>query len=314
MKKITTIGGGGGQFVLLSALKTIPDIEITSIVSMADSGGSTGRLRDELGALPPGDVLKALLALSTLPPDVVRDLLLRRFSSGVLSGHNAGNMLLTILSQYSGSFVEAVKTIGELLQIRGTVIPVTVGSLTLRARLEDGTVVVGETNIDIPKDRPIGRIRELWLEPNALALPQALAAVRDADYICISPGDLFTSILPVLLVHGVADAFRETKAQVIYFCNIMTKNGETHGFTLRNFIEELERYAGRRIDVVFAHGGDALPVTLLDRYRAEGAHPVAADLADGDGERRVIVSDLVAAGTLLRHDPQKIVATLRTVL
>lgn len=313
MKKITTIGGGTGQFALLSALRDLPDVHITAVVSMADSGGSTGRLRDQLGALPPGDVLKALLALSTIPGDVARELLLHRFEAGALSGHNAGNMLLTILSQYSGSFVEAVRSVGELLHIRGNVLPATVGSITLRARLEDGTVVIGETNIDVPNGRSLARIKEVWLEPNAIAFPEAIRAIADADYVLLGPGDLYTSLIPVLLVHGIADALRETHARLILLGNTMTKPGETEGFTLKNFVTEIERFATRRLDVVVAHRGD-IPADLLERYRDQGSAPVVPDIPDGDGGRRVIIADLLAPGTLARHDPGKIVKALSPLL
>lgn len=310
--KIVTLGGGTGQFTLLQALRDFP-LEITAIVSMADSGGSSGRLRDELGALPPGDILKALLALSTLPGNTARELLLHRFSEGALKDHNAGNMLLTILSQYSGSFLDAVKALGEILKIKGTVLPVTVGQITLRARLENGEEIVGEKNIDVPDSPTRPRIKEVWLEPNSFALSETLRAIKDADRLFIAPGDLYTSIIPVLLVRGVKEALKESRAQIIYVCNTMTKPGETTGLRASDFVRIIENHSGRKLDALICNS--ARPnEAVTARYMTERREPVEVDLsADWDG-RQVISADLLAAGELARHNPLKIASILRPFL
>ncbi len=303
MRHIVTIGGGTGQFTLLSGLKVLPETALTAVVSMADSGGSSGRLRDEFGALPPGDVLKALLALSGLPGDVARDLLQHRFADGALAGHTSGNMLLTMLASYSGSFLEAVRALGAMLQVQGEVLPVTTGNITLRARLSDGTVLVGETAIDVPSDKARPRIAEVWLEPNALALPQVAAAIKTADVVALGPGDLYTSVLPVLLVRGVAQALRETRARLAYVCNTMTKPGETDGYTAAQFVAAVERALGRPVDTVVVNA--ALPeAEVAARYAAEGAFPVENDMTG----RHVLAADLLRKAELARHDPEKLAA------
>ncbi len=303
MKRIVTIGGGTGQFTLLSGLKRLPDAELTAVVSMADSGGSSGRLRDELGALPPGDVLKAMLALSDLPGDVARDLLQHRFAAGALGGHTSGNMLLTMLASYSGSFLEAVRALGEMLQVRGAVLPVTTGNITLRARLADGSVLVGETAIDVPADKLRPRIAEVWLEPNALALPQVTSALKSADLVALGPGDLYTSVIPVLLVRGVADALRETRAKIVFVCNTMTKPGETDGFTAAKFVAAVERALGRNVDTVLVNAAVPEPA-VAQRYAVQGSFPVENDLAG----RHVLAADFLRKAELARHDPEKLAA------
>lgn len=303
--KIVTIGGGTGQFTLLHALRGIPDQNITAIVSMADSGGSSGRLRDELGALPPGDILKALLALSDLPGGGAREMLLHRFSQGSLANHNAGNMLLTILAQYSGNFLDAVKALGEILKIKGTVLPVTIGQITLRARLEDGTEIVGEKNIDVPEEFNRPRIKEVWLEPNAFALGETLRAIREADTIIISPGDIFTSVVPVFLVRGVKEALQESRAKTIYVCNTMTKPGETDGFKVSDFIKTIEKYSGKKINTVLCNNSRPSE-SVLARYALENSRPVTVDTEESWDGRNIISADILADGELARHNPGKI--------
>lgn len=311
--KIVTIGGGTGQFTLLQSLRNFPNLEVTAIVSMADSGGSSGRLRDELGALPPGDILKALLALSSLPGNTARELLLHRFSKGTLRDHNAGNMLLTILSQYSGSFLDAVKALGEILKVRGTVLPVTTGQITLRARLENGQEIVGEKNIDIPDSPQRSRIKDVWLEPNAFALSETLRAIKEAEVLLISPGDLFTSIVPVFLVRGIKEALQEFRGKIIYICNTMTKPGETNEFKVSDFIKTIETYSGRIIDTVLCN--PAKPSKdVLNRYALENSYPVIIDNKKSWDGRKIIAADMLADGELARHNPEKIAAFLGSIL
>lgn len=312
--KITSIGGGTGHFVLLSALKQIPGAEITAVVCMSDSGGSTGRIRDELGALPPGDILKALLALSTIEQTAIRSMMLQRFTAGALAGHNAGNMLLTVLSQYSGNFLDAIAAVGELLRVRGTVFPVTVGQLTLRAELEDGSLIIGETNIDIPKHDPNLKIKRVWLEPNAMMLPQVGSAIANADAIVIGPGDLYTSLIPVLLVQGVREAIARSTGKRIYVANTMTKPGETTHLVLSDFVRLLESYLGGPVDVVVTNS-ETTPDYVLKRYTAEGAEPVKNDLPQFFEGREIVSAPLLTrGGELARHDPGKLARALESVL
>ncbi len=312
MKRIVTIGGGTGHYTLLTALRDIEDVFPMAVVSMADSGGSSGKLRDQYGSLPSGDVLQALLALSGLRGNsekIVRDILTTRFTRDPFQGHNAGNFLLTWMFQYGGSFYSAVQTLGELLKVRGRVIPATVGNITLKAELENGEVIIGETNIDCPKHDASVRIKSVFLEPNALAFSKATEAIEGAEKIIIGPGDLYTSIIPVLLINGIKESLRATKAEKIYIANIMTKKGETDNFCASNFWSEVEKYAGVKMDKVIVNNATADP-ELLAKYEAENKMLVKDNLSDN--EPLAIKADLLSSkGDLLRHDADKLKEVLK---
>ena len=308
--RIVTIGGGTGQFALLSALKNIPGIEISAIVSMVDSGGSTGKLRDEYGVLPPGDVLKCLIALS--PYKDARDILQTRFESGKLKNHNAGNLLLVFLSQYLGNdFRLAIEELGRILNIKGKVLPVTTDKATLVAELENGQMIFSESEIDLRGSAGLpaqaGKIKKTFLVPHSGRMeinPEAENAIEKADYIFIGPGDLFTSITPNFLVPGVAESFRKSKAKIVYILNIMTKYAETNGFTAKDFVEKIEKYLGRRVDCVLAN--DRRPQSsVMKKYKKEKARLVEIDLKSG-GSRKIIAEDLITDGELARHDVKKL--------
>lgn len=309
LKKIVTIGGGSGQYVLLSGLRDMEGVDITAIVSMVDSGGSTGRLRDELGVLPPGDVLKCVLALSP-HREFARNILYKRFNGDSrLKGHNAGNMLLTILSQYAGNFPDGVKALGEVLEIKGVVLPVTTDKATLAAELTDGTFLYGENAIDVPRGGQREKIKKTFLVPHhsesITVHPPVISAINGADYIVIGPGDLYTSITPNFLISGVKEALQETKAAIIYVVNIMTKFGETDNFTGRDFIENLEQSIGRKID--FALFNSARPDDeILKQYEKQKASLVENNDFDFQ-ERKIIKGDLLnISGNIARHDSKKL--------
>jgi len=313
--KIITIGGGTGQFTLLSALRELADIDITAIVSMVDSGGSTGKLRDEYGVLPPGDILKCLIALS--PYKEAREILQSRFSvHDRLRGHNAGNLLLTFLTQYlSNNFVEATKALGEILAVKGKVLPVTTDKATLVAELEDGRHVYSESAIDVGREKR-GKIRKTFLVPHTGHLEvsaEALAEIAAADFIIIGPGDLYTSVIPNFLVPGVREAIEKSAAKLIYIANIMTKFGETHGFTVRSFVDEVERHLGKRVDALVANSRIPDDETL-HKYSVEGAEPVRFDMADALAEREIVLADLISDGDLARHDVFKLQKVLGGVI
>ena len=268
MRSIVTIGGGTGQFTLLSGLKKYP-VRLTAIVSMSDNGGSTGILRDELGVLPPGDVRQCLTALSESDL-MLRSLFNYRFDQGAMSGHNFGNLFLSALEKVTGSFEEAVRVASSVLAIRGEVIPVTTKKVSLVCGA-GASEAVGEHAIDT------GTIERmsLRLEPAAYANPKAVAAIETADCIVIGPGDLYTSVIPNLLAKGLASAINEAKAPVVYNCNLMNKPGHTDSFGVIDYINEIERYIGAgRID--FVTYNDRRPDSeLLNRYlNAEGRTPV----------------------------------------
>jgi uncharacterized cofD-like protein len=314
-----TIGGGSGQFILLSGLRDLEDIQITAIVSMADSGGSTGRLRDELGILPPGDILKCILALSPYQR-ACRSILLKRFKKDRrLEGHSAGNMLLTMLSRYTGNFPTGVAALAEILDVDGTILPVTIDRATLVAELTDGKRIYGEEAIDLPRGNQREQIKEVFLVPHHHAsisvYPPVLDAIQEADYIFIGPGDLFTSIIPNLIVPGVKEALKATGAKIYFIINIMTKFGETHLFSGKDFINSLEGRLERKFDGII--GNRTKPTQgVLDIYSEQKSDFVHKDPTDPFWEKRELYfRDVLDSNTrIARHDPKKLSRLIQKII
>ena len=318
-RRVVTIGGGTGQFALLSGLRDLEGLEITAVVSMADSGGSTGRLRDELGILPPGDALKCILALSPYH-SIARTILLKRFTSDIrLKGHNAGNLLLTMLSHYAGSFPAGIQALVEILNVRGKILPVTIDKATLVAELSDGERVYGQAAINVPQCSRRERIQDIFLVPHHTGsisvYPPVLEAIEGADYIVIGPGDLYTSIIPNLIVPGVREALEQTRAKILYVVNIMTKFGETDQFTGYDFVCKMEACVGRRLDGIIYNTGKPGD-TLLEQYHLEKAQFVVIDEHAPCWEDRAIhAADLLdTAGGIVRHDSEKLARLIMQVI
>ncbi|MBI2507233.1 MAG: YvcK family protein [Candidatus Niyogibacteria bacterium] len=307
-KRIVVIGGGTGTYTVLSALKYGP-VYLSAIVSMADDGGSTGILREEFGILPTGDVRRALVALSKHPDELLSQLFNYRFREGGLNGHNFGNLIITALERICGNFEKALTEASRLLAVeRGEVIPVTLADVRLFAELEDGSVIRGETNIDIPKHDGELAVNKVWLEPNAKANPKALQAIRRADLVVIGPGDLYTSVIPNILVRGIPEAISQSRAKKIFVCNLMTKYGETHGFVARDFVLALEKYLGEgMLDAVILNNQKP-PETVLRRYRKERAFFVDPFLAgfSAPAKLKVVKTNLLRKGEFIRHDHKKL--------
>src|SRR5579859_1676023 len=255
--KVVALGGGTGMYTVLRGLREYTS-NITAVVSMSDNGGSSGRLRDEFGSLPPGDVRRCLVALAGDDEAMLlRQLFEYRFDRGLgLNGHSFGNLLLTALSGILGSMDRAVDEAGRLLGICGRVLPVTLTNTTLCATLANGFEICGETDIDIRKSHHSVPIAEVRLKPNATVNPPVLDAIAQADLIVMGPGDLYTSTIPNLLVGGVAEAIRQARGRRVYVCNVMTKRGETDNFSASEFIREIKRYLG---------SDSALDCAVLDR-------------------------------------------------
>jgi uncharacterized cofD-like protein len=301
--KVTVIGGGTGSFNVLSGLRHHAHLAIRSIVTMMDSGGDSGRLRDEFGVLPPGDVRRCLVALSE-ESALLRNLFSFRFDEDPLSGRSFGNLFFLALTRTLGSEQHAVEAIGRILKIRGRVIPVTWDHAHLVAELEDGSQVEGEANLDVPRhdtNVPICRVR---LEPRARANPEALAALQESDFVVLAPGDLYGSTIPNLLVEGIAEALQASRARLVYAVNLMTRAGQTLGFRASRHVEEVARYAGRTPDAVLVQAGE-IPAGLARRYEAEAAHPVEVDVAaiEALGVGLVHAEDVMCAASFVRHDP-----------
>ena len=316
-KKVVVIGGGTGTYTALTGLKHY-DVDLTAIVSMADNGGSSGVLRDEFGHLPPGDVRRGLLALSAEPTTgMLRRLFEYRFDRGLgLNGHSFGNLLLTALTEITGASDTAIQEAAKILNVKGSVLPVTLSDSHLCARLEDGTIIRGETNIDIRRVRPHLKIIDVFLDPPAQAYPAAVQAIQQADLVVIGPGDLYTSVIANLLVEGIPEAVATSRGTVTYVCNLMTKHGETDGYGAPEFISEIQRYLGRAdaLDVAILNDGP-LPSELLEKYAGEHSFPVEARLADCRRlVRDVIVRPLASPGTLWRHDPEVLAKVLLSLI
>lgn len=317
--KVVTIGGGSGQFVLLSGLRSLKNIQVTAIVSMVDSGGSTGRLRDELGILPPGDILKCILALSP-HQQACRSILMKRFQKDRrLKGHSAGNMLLTMLSRYTGNFPTGVSALAEILDVEGSILPVTIDRATLVAELTDGSRIYGEEAIDLPRGTQRERIKDVFLVPHhhesISVYPPVLRAIKQADAIFLGPGDLFTSIIPNLIVPGVKKAIVDTSAKIYFTVNIMTKYGETQHFTGINFVTNLEERLGRKIDGVIANSAKP-PQSILDVYMEQKSDFVQINLEDPFWDSRDIFLDdiLDTDAGIVRHDAQKLAAIIEGII
>ena len=320
MKRIVTIGGGTGTFVVLSGLRRLPGVSLTAIVSSADDGGSTGRLRDAYGILPPGDARQALVALAE-EDTLLRELFTYRFSKGDVAGHNLGNLFITALADRLGSATAALEAASRILRIEGRVLSVSEHPATLVATLADGSVLAGEHAID---ERTVGRPRITSLsfaEPVLLA-SHAREAILKADCIVMGPGDLYTSSIAPLLASGMQAALTESEAKLAYVMNLFTKAGQTEGYAASQHVAEVERYAGRSMTHILI-STDTFPEEALARYALEGEWPVADDLVSDPRALRgrfaaislvePVPEDPVPR-SLVRHDSEKLARALATLL
>ncbi|MBC7459336.1 YvcK family protein [Candidatus Saccharibacteria bacterium] len=275
--RIAVIGGGTGSFTMLSALKDYTT-QIAAIVSMADDGGSTGVLRDELGTLPPGDVRQCLVALSDSPK--VRDLFDYRFDEGTFKGHSFGNLLLTALEKVTGDFSEAVETASEILRVNGTVIPATLDNVRLKMEWTNKSLILhGERVIDAEFFQQDPRRAELSLVPAASANPTAIIAIEQADIVVIAPGDLYTSLGPLLVIDGIGAALARTNAMTVYVSNLVSKQGQTDAFTVSDHAAEIERFAGRPFLDYVVYNNEPPSAEVAALYKAEGGYVTEADEA-----------------------------------
>ena len=302
--KIAAIGGGTGLSTMLRGLKKYTD-RLTAIVTVADDGGGSGVLRREMGILPPGDVRQCMQALANTEP-VMEQLLGYRFPEGQLKGQSFGNLLLAALNGMAGSFEEAVAMMGQVLAISGRVLPVTNADVQLEAVFENGARVVGESHIFNAKKQQDCRIHHVSLVPERpKALPDALHAISEADLILLGPGSLYTSVIPNLLVDGVADAIRASHAQKFYICNIMTQDGETEGYTAADHLEALLRHGQEGLIDLCLSNSAPIPQALAARYSAEDAELLRVD-RERIAAMGIALDEyplLSAEGGYARHDP-----------
>ena len=272
--KIVTIGGGTGSFNILQGLKKLtPDI--TAIISMVDDGGSTGQLRDELGVLPPGDIRQALVALSR-SSDLVRDLFNYRFEEGgSFGGHSFGNVFISTMEKVTGNFGDAVRATGEVLNIEGRVVPVTLENTRLVLKFSDGKEVEGEHWVDeLPF--PKGEHPDVFLRPESPLNPEAANAIAEADVVVIAPGTLHASLIPNFVASGMQDALAATNAKIVYICNLVTNDGQTDDYQVSDFASEIERFAGNILDYVLYNTEEPTD-ELLKKYANAGEYGVQFD-------------------------------------
>lgn len=320
MKSVVVIGGGTGTFVVLSGLKKY-DYDISAIVTTTDSGGSTGRLRDQYGALPPGDVRQCLVALSEAP-EIWRKLFLYRFDKGDFKGHNFGNIFLTALEQIAPDYNKVMDMASRILQTDGEVLPVTYDKVHLAAEYQDGEVIVTEDLIDTAFHKDT-RIKKAYLKPKARANKRALDAISHADYIIVGPGDIYTSIVPNLLVSSMKARIKGSKAKIIYVSNLMTKRGQTPRYSVMDHIHDLEKYLGKNITYIVLNK-NPIKKDIVEYYEKWGESAVVDDVLNSG--YKVIRKDILSTQTfkqnkgdsvmrsILRHDSDKLAHVLHGII
>lgn len=302
-KRIVVIGGGHGQAQICRGIKNIPNTHISAIVTVADDGGSTGRLRRQFNIPAMGDIRNVMIALA--PQETLFSSLMDyRFDdpSGKekdVAGHNLGNLILTALTDQSGSFFEAVKMLDDVLNVKGEIIPATTQVITLFARMHDGVIVKGEENIP-HLDNKITRV---FYEEEVHATPDAIRAITEADLIIYGIGSVYTSILPNVIIPEISNALQDTSARKVYFCNAMTQPGETDGYSVEDHVRALIQH-GAMVDEVLV-ASDALPLENVERYKAQGSTPVF--LSQDEHEYTVLRKELLTfENGQIKHDAQKI--------
>ncbi len=325
-RKLVVIGGGTGTFTVLSGLRPHrkdENLDLSAVVSMADDGGSTGLLRDELGVLPPGDIRQCLVALSTSGA-LMRELMNYRFDSGKLLGHSFGNLLLSALEKVTGDFGSAVEKTSEILRCEGRVIPVTLSRVKLEAKLKNGSKIVGQHKIIFSN---LLNLLSLSLTPKPKANTNAVKAILEADLIIIGPGEFYTSIIPNLLVPGIPEALAKTKAKIVYVANLMQRKMHTKSLSVEGFAELIEKYTGAKLCVVI-YNSKLPPPKLIKRYAREGEIPVDVKVDKKPGTNGVLYlgGDLLnrkifapkkadrVVRNLIRHNPDKLASLIIKVL
>jgi uncharacterized cofD-like protein len=320
--KIVSMGGGTGTFPVVTALKSL-ETSISAIISVSDSGGSTGRIRDEFGFQPVGDLRQSLAALTDKDrQDWIQKILLYRFSKGSgLKGHNLGNLILTALQDMTGSTTESLDIAEKVFQLDGAVIPVTTSNVNLKIHYKDGSSVIGEHILDNKSENP-KKIEKISLTPECDLNPTAKKSILEADLIIIGPGDHYASLLSTLVVPGIKDAFKKTNAKVMYISNLMTRRTQTHEMSISDHLGEIEEAIDKKVDYILINDSE-IPENILRIYATEQEFPVKDDL---HGDNRIIRAELLldkvvekkendtAHRSFLRHDSKKLERVFKKVL
>lgn len=308
--RVVAIGGGTGLSTLLRGLKEYTS-NITAVVTVADDGGSSGRLREELNVLPPGDIRNCLLALADAGP-LMEKLFCFRFNSGKdLKGHNFGNLFITAMSKVTGDFEQAVKASSKILAIRGRVVPATLSKVVLRARHKNGTETIGESNIPLEKSP----VEKMYIKPeNSRPTMEAIEAIKESHIIILGPGSLYTSVMPNILIDGMYETIRRSKAIKIYVCNVMTQSGETDYYKASDHIKAIIEHSGKGIVDYCVVNTGKVPAKLLEKYKQENAYPI---VMDEDGIKKLgckaIEATVIDTENFIRHDPDKLAKVIMDI-
>lgn len=314
-KKIVTIGGGTGNSILLRGVKNFTS-NITTIVTVADDGGGSGVLREDLGMLPPGDIRNCLVALANTEP-IMEKLINYRFSNGQLKGQSLGNLLIAAMNDICGDFNEAIKEISNVLAITGKVLPMTLDNVKLFAELEDGSTIEGESNITFLNRKNGGKIKRVFTSPKLLLpLKESIDSIMDADIVILGPGSLYTSIIPNLLVTDISKALKETKAEVVYILNIMTQPGETNGYNVTDHVVAIIDHANSNIIDKIVVNSKEVDKYAKYRYKSiENSTPIY--ITDEDRENmeklgiEIIEADICDISyDYIVHDSNKLMKTI----
>ncbi|MFD1038837.1 uridine diphosphate-N-acetylglucosamine-binding protein YvcK [Virgibacillus byunsanensis] len=312
MPNVVVIGGGTGMPVLLRGLKDLP-IQLTALVTVADDGGSTGRLRTELAIPAPGDIRNVIAALSDAEP-MLLELFQHRFTIGNgLSGHSMGNLLLAAMTSITGNFYTGIKEISRVLNVKGKIYPISNESMSLHAKMIDGSIVSGESKIPLANKK----IKRVFLRPNPVQpLPNAVRAIENADLVVVAPGSLYTSILPNMIIPQIDTAIQDAKGKVVYVCNVMTQEGETTGFTASDHVQAIFDHVGEgSVDSIIVHN-EPIKRAVREVYAEENAKPVVYD-TDRLLEMglQIIEGDIIShTQSTLRHDTSKIAKLLYSII
>ncbi len=309
--KIGCFGGGTGLPTILGGLKSVPWVNLHSIVTMFDSGGSSGQLRDELGVLPPGDVLKCTLTLARNEREARKILLARlpMLEHGRLAGHTGGNLLLSMMEQYTGDFLLAIDGLRTLLGGQGRVWPITVQRSTICAEYADGSTTRGEPEVDAGQAGG-GSVVRLWLDPEVTIHPKVADTIRSLDAVVIGPGSYYTSLLPIFLVKGCREALAEVKGPIVFISNLLTEGRGMAGFTAAQAMNHLSAAIGRDVDVL-VFNADPPPPAVLARYAAEHKEPLALGRVPDTCQ---VVEGGFWCGSIARHDRRRLRAAIWPVL
>lgn len=310
MTRVTVIGGGKGQSVILRGIKNIEGLDLKAIVSVSDDGGSTGRLRSEFSLPAMGDIRNVMVALSSSEPLLshIMEFRFDEMDSKTLGGHSLGNLILTAMAQKTGNFMEAIGDVSKILNVKGEIIPSSLEELTLLARMEDGTIVRGESNIPIFSNK----IKEVFYDHQVVATKEAVHAIVNSDIIILGVGSLYTSIIPNIIIPEIRRALAFTKAKIVYYCNVMTQPGETNGYSGEDHVNAIIRHGRHKIDAVIMDNNE-FSNDIIEKYGEEGSELVS--FKQEDQPYQIFYDDLVSTdGGLIRHDAGKIEASFRKLL